>query len=264
MAAVAHVGTFAAAIMEGAVRGGAVRHVAAAVASSLLRTALATGSDEAFEVQARLDLVKPALQELVAAGIEGREPRVPGGKRAARNYALHGGMGGGAEALPQDGKEAKQLQRAGCGTAGVDLPAEAKYQQPVHVDDSAVACAAAEYLRVEIAAVTAKLSTAEEELQNLQDQLADHRRDSEEKSVGHLKENARLVMKLKELDDQSAGYKLENERLKKEREAKEVSTGRLSLAVDEVLELPWWNRPRTSAADRAAWTALAAAAPATK
>ena len=110
-------------IMAGTLRGGASRQVAAAVAAAIFRVALmpavaTDGSEEVQEVQeevaARLNLVRPALTSLVAAGASEAKPSVSGAQRALRNCALHADLGKGALALPHTGEAAKRLQRGRC------------------------------------------------------------------------------------------------------------------------------------------------------
>ena len=66
------------------------------------------------EVQGRLDLAKPALRCIVAAGQAGpSQGAVSGNKKAFRNFALHSDMGCGAGALPRSAAEAKTRGRGG-------------------------------------------------------------------------------------------------------------------------------------------------------
>ena len=59
-------------LMEGAVRGGASRHTAAATAAALLRVATSSsGEDE--EVSTRIALIEPVLRKKARVGIEGRK-----------------------------------------------------------------------------------------------------------------------------------------------------------------------------------------------
>ena len=65
------------------------------------------------EVSKMLDMARPALTTLVAAGVTGETQSVPGGARALRNFGLHAELGCGIEGLPTTSKEAKQRIRGG-------------------------------------------------------------------------------------------------------------------------------------------------------
>lgn len=115
MAAVEGVGLIAAQILEGATKAGATRHVAAAVAAPLLCVCCnpVVLEDVTAEVQQRLAMVRPALEQLTAAGAAGEAASLSGSMRAFRNCAKHAALGQGVAALPRSGADAKRMQRGG-------------------------------------------------------------------------------------------------------------------------------------------------------
>ena len=93
---------------RGAVLGGGSRHCVAAAVAAAARTVLAWQREVgSVEVEARLDMVRPALSRLVNGDA------VPGGQRAVRNFGLHADLGCGAGALPRTTCEAKRRGRGG-------------------------------------------------------------------------------------------------------------------------------------------------------
>ena len=117
MAAVVSPSELLSLVVEAAARGaiGGGRHVVAAAVAAAIRTGrrelldMPTASTKQ-EVEARLDMARPALTTLVAAGPE-QQQCLSGAQRAARNFALHAEMGCGAAGLPLTAGEAKRRGR---------------------------------------------------------------------------------------------------------------------------------------------------------
>ena len=100
------------AAVAGAVAAGATRHVAAAVTAAAIRTLLRPeDSCSTSEVDARLEAVRPVLNEYVSAAAEGRQPRVSGVARLRRNVAVHAGFGEGPEVVQEDAPRLRRRQR---------------------------------------------------------------------------------------------------------------------------------------------------------
>ena len=104
----AEVVSLAGALLSAAVTAGASRHVAVSVAHTLFQACLSrkVGS----ELQARLDVIAPVLQDHIAAAVENRPTSVPGGRRAQRNVAENDFSEGWLESLATP-TAAKRRQR---------------------------------------------------------------------------------------------------------------------------------------------------------
>ncbi len=107
------------AIMAGVARNG-TRQMHAATAAAVVRVLLEHGRGDEVrdEVDMRMGLIKPVIEERGIAGAAGRSPRLAGSKRAKRNLAEHALFGQGVLALAAACRAPQRSQRDGSGPDG--------------------------------------------------------------------------------------------------------------------------------------------------
>ena len=109
-----------AAAFLGMAQGSASRQVVAAAIAALLRTTcedvderVDNKDEEAEEVNARIETIRPVLEQKVSAARDGKEPRICGAVRASRNVGEHAMLGCGAAQLKEALVKAQATQRGG-------------------------------------------------------------------------------------------------------------------------------------------------------